>query len=150
MNETHTLEEFQAKFRVAELQVINTGAWTWSVRPDQLTLGAGIISLNRHALHLSDVALEEFGELAGLISKLEKAIKCTFNHNIMNYLMFMMDDHHVHCHVIPRYDGSRRFASLEWVDNGWPALPVMPDSQHKNRRGVIQAIQEALIAASKT
>jgi len=92
MNETNILGEFRAKFRVAELQVMNTDAWTWSVRPDQLTLGAGIISLNRYALHLSDVAPEEFAELAGLISKLENAIKCTFNHNIMNYLMFMMDD----------------------------------------------------------
>jgi len=88
--------------------------------------------------------------MAGLITKLENAIKCTFNHNIMNYLIFMMDDHHVHCHAIPRYHGSRRFASLEWVDNGWPALPVMPDSQHKNQKGVIQSVQEALIAATKT
>jgi len=148
MSETKTLDEFQSKFRVNELKVIRNSSWTWSVRPDQPTLGAGIISLNRYALHLSDVSSKEMADLAGLISTLERAIKSTFNHNIMNYLMLMMVDHHVHYHVVPRYDGTREFAGLEWVDNGWPALPVMPDSQHKNQDGVLDAIKEALISAS--
>lgn len=145
-NETETLEKFRAKFRVAELQVINTGVWTWSVRPAQPTLGAGIVSLNRYALRLSDVTPNEMADLSGLVATLERAIKASFNHNIMNYLMLMMVDHHVHYHVIPRYDGSRQFAGLEWVDNGWPALPVMPDSQHRDQEGALQAIQETLIA----
>jgi len=148
MSETKTLDEFQAKFRVNELKVIRNSSWTWSVRPDQPTLGAGIISLNRYALHLSDVSSKEMADLAVLVSTLERAIKSTFNHNIMNYLMLMMVDHHVHYHVVPRYDGTREFAGLEWVDNGWPALPVMPDSQHKNQDGVLDAIKEALISAS--
>ena len=147
MNETNTLGEFRAKFRVAELRLIDTGAWTWSVRPDQPTLGAGILSLNRHALHLSDVTPGEMAELAGLISMLESALKNTFNHNIMNYLMYMMVDHHVHWHAVPRYDGPRQFAGLEWVDNGWPALPVLPDSQHKNQADVLPSIRKALIAS---
>lgn len=150
MNETNTLEEFRAKFRVAELKVIDTGIWTWSVRPDQPTLGAGIISLNRFALHLSDVTSEDMSDLAGLISTVENSIKSTFNHNIMNYLMLMMVDHHVHYHVIPRYDGARQFSGLEWVDNGWPALPVMPDSQHKNHEGMLQSIQDSLIVSANT
>ena len=148
MSETKTLDEFQAKFRVNELKVIKNASWTWSVRPDQPTLGAGIISLNRYALHLSDVSSKEMADLAGLISTLERAIKSTFNHNIMNYLMLMMVDHHVHYHLVPRYDGIREFAGLEWVDNGWPALPVMPDSQHKNQKGILDSIKESLILAS--
>lgn len=147
MNETNTLAEFRAKFRVAELRVMDTGAWTWSVRPDQPTLGAGILSLNRHARHLSDVTPREMAELAGLISALEGALKSTFDHNIMNYLMYMMVDHHVHYHAIPRYDGPRRFADLQWVDTGWPALPDLPASQHKTRDGVLPSIQEALMAS---
>lgn len=149
MQDTNTLSEFRAKFRVAELEIVNTGAWTWSVRPDQPTLGAGILSLNRHALHLSDVTAEEMAELAGLISRLESALKRTFDHGIMNYLMYMMVDHHVHWHAVPRYDGPRRFADLHWVDNGWPALPVLPDSQHKDQPGVLQSIQHALAGSSQ-
>jgi diadenosine tetraphosphate (Ap4A) HIT family hydrolase len=150
MNETKTLSEFRAKFRVAELEVVNSGAWTWSVRPDQPTLGAGILSLNRHALHLSDVTPDEMAELAGLVSRLETAVKTTFNHNIMNYLMYMMDDHHVHWHAVPRYDGPRLFAGLAWVDNGWPALPVLPDSQHKDEPGALRSLRDALIASIVT
>lgn len=149
MSETNTLDEFKTKFRVNELTVIKNEAWTWSVRPNQPTLGSGIISLNRYALHLAEVIPDEMAKLGELIAIAERTIKIAFNHNIMNYLMLMMVDHHVHYHVIPRYDGSRLFSGLEWIDNGWPALPVMSDSQHKGQENVLQLIQEALISSSK-
>lgn len=149
MSETNTLDEFKTKFQVDELTVIRNDAWAWSVRPNQPTLGSGIISLNRYALHLSEVTPNEMAKLGELIAIAEYAIKTAFNHNIMNYLMLMMVDHHVHYHVIPRYDGSRQFSGLEWVDNGWPALPVMSDNQHKGQENVLQHIQEALISSAK-
>ena len=149
MNETNTLEEFRIKFRVDELKILEKGAWTWSVRPAQPTLGAGILSLNRYALHLSDVTPEEMFDLAELVGYLEKAIKDSFNHNIMNYLMLMMVDHQVHYHVIPRYDGIREFVDLEWVDNGWPALPVLTDNQYNNESQLLKTIQDKLINAVK-
>ncbi len=46
---TTTLAEFHEKFRVPELEVVSSAHWTWSVRPVQTTLGAGILSLNRFA-----------------------------------------------------------------------------------------------------
>jgi len=144
MNEQKGLNEFRSKFNVEELQVVNSGSWTWSVRPAQVTLGSSILSLNRYALHLSDVTPEEMAELGTLIQLMEKTIKTTFNHDIMNYLMLMMVDRHVHYHVIPRYNGIRTFSGLEWVDNGWPALPVMGDNQHKNQEEVLKDIQRAL------
>ncbi len=149
MSETNTLEEFRAKFRVEELLVVNSGSWSWSVRPAQPTLGSGILSLNRYALHLSDVTAEEMQELTGLVSTLEEAIKSTFDYNIMNYLMLMMVDHHVHYHVIPRYDGARRFSGLEWVDNGWPALPALSDNQHKGQEGILESVQDSLRSCAK-
>lgn len=145
MTETRTLEEFRAKFRVEELKVLENRSWTWSVRPAQPTLGAGILSLNRYAGKFSDVTAEEMKDLADLVGTLEGAIQRAFNHNIMNYLMLMMVDHHVHYHVIPRYEGTRSFAAREWVDNGWPALPVLADSQHPNDPGLLYLIQEKLI-----
>jgi diadenosine tetraphosphate (Ap4A) HIT family hydrolase len=149
MSETKTLAEFKSKFQVEELKIFNTKSWTWSVRSSQATLGSGILSLNRYALHLSDVTPEEMKELGEIVSKLEKAVKSAFNHNIMNYLMLMMVDHHVHYHVIPRYDGIRQFYGLDWVDNGWPALPVMGDSQHKDRSGVLLSIKNELLSVLK-
>lgn len=144
MAETRTLEEFRAKFRVEELKVLENRSWTWSVRPGQPTLGAGILSLNRHAGKFSDVTGEEMKDLAELVGTLEGAIKRAFDHAIMNYLMLMMVDHHVHYHVIPRYEETRSFAGKEWVDNGWPALPLIGDTQHADDPGLLQVIQDRL------
>ena len=148
MSQTDTLESFRSKFRVEEFLVLDSGAWSWSVRPGQPTLGAGVLSLNRYALHLSEVSSSEMAELADVIRTLERAVKTAFDYNIMNYLMLMMVDHHVHYHVIPRYDGSRRFAGVDWVDNGWPALPVLGDTQHSDEPGILASIQQALILAA--
>jgi len=148
MTETRTLEEFRAKFRVEELKLLENRSWTWSVRPGQPTLGASILSLNRYAGTFSDVTADEMQDLADLVGTLEGAIQRAFNHNIMNYLMLMMVDHHVHYHVIPRYEGTRSFAAREWADNGWPALPVLGDSQHQDDPDVLHLIQQKLIAAA--
>jgi diadenosine tetraphosphate (Ap4A) HIT family hydrolase len=144
MTSTNDLNQFKAKFQVDELKVLETEFWTWSIRPGQVTLGSSVISLNRYALHLSDVTSEEMADLSKLIKILENSLKTTFDHNIMNYLMLMMVDHHVHYHVIPRYEGIRQFAGLEWVDNGWPALPVMGDAQHVDDNELTFSIRDAL------
>lgn len=144
MTETRTLDEFRDKFRVEELKVLENRSWTWSVRPGQSTLGSGILSLNRHAGTLSEVSEAEFKDLAELVGAIEGTIKAAFDHRIMNYLMLMMVDHHVHYHVIPRYDGVRTFAGREWVDNGWPALPVLADAQHADDPELLHHIQEKL------
>ena len=149
MSETRTLNEFRMKFQVDDLKIVETPSWTWSLRPAQPTLGAGIISLNRYALRLSEVTPSEMGELSELIKTVESTIKNTFNHNIMNYLMLMMVDHHVHYHVIPRYEGVRQFGGLDWVDNGWPALPVMGDAQHKHHSTILPNIKDELLSATR-
>lgn len=144
MTETRTLEEFRAKFRVQELKVMENRSWSWSVRPGQPTLGAGILSLNHHAGRFSEVTGEEMKDLATMVGVLEGAISAAFDHAIMNYLMLMMVDHHVHYHVIPRYGTMRSFAGREWADNGWPALPVIGDSQHADDPQLLFRIQEKL------
>jgi diadenosine tetraphosphate (Ap4A) HIT family hydrolase len=150
MDHATTLNEFRSKFRVDELLVVSTDAWSWSVRPHQPTLGAGVLSLNRHALHLSDVTSQEMAELATLVAILEKAVKSAFGYDIMNYLMLMMVDRHVHYHVIPRYKEMKQFAGVDWVDNGWPTFPALRDDQHANVEGVLAEIRAALVAAMRS
>jgi len=53
MDGSQMLAGFRAKFRVDELLVARTPAWSWSVRPGQVTLGCGVLSLNRHAAQFS-------------------------------------------------------------------------------------------------
>ncbi|MCP5227076.1 HIT family protein [Accumulibacter sp.] len=147
MDESQVLAGFRAKFRVDELLVSSTPAWSWSVRPGQATLGAGVLSLNRHAASLSDVSGAEMAELAALVGTLEKAVRSVFAYDIINYLMLMMVDHQVHFHVIPRYQGARQFAGLEWLDSGWPTVPALSVSQHADQEDILPRIRQALASA---
>lgn len=143
--DNETLKLFNEKFKVQELTIYKNEAWTWSVRPTQPTLGSGILSLNRYALYMSEVTSEEMKKLGEIIEIIEKTAKQTFNYNIMNYLMLMMVDHHVHYHVIPRYDSVKEFDEQQWVDNGWPAIPVLGDNQHSDNSEILFNIKKALI-----
>jgi diadenosine tetraphosphate (Ap4A) HIT family hydrolase len=138
------LQEFYAKFRVAELLILESSHWTWSVRPSQPTLGAGVIALKRHALRLAEVTAGEMGDLAGVVQQVEARLSRCFRHQIMNYLMLMMVDHHVHFHALPRYDGPREFAGLPWIDAGWPALPAFGDAQHPDSPEALLEIRRVL------
>jgi len=144
MDSSILFNEFKIKFNVDEYTIFKNKSWTWSLRPAQPTLGSGIISLNRYALQLSEVTPNEMKDLGALIQVVEKTTKETFNYDVMNYLMLMMVDHHVHYHVIPRYNGIRIFDHLEWVDNGWPAIPVLTDNQYKdlpeNRKTILKQL----------
>ncbi len=99
MSETKTFVEFKEKFRVDEFKILEKGAWSWSVRPAQPTLGSGILSLNRYALHLSEVTPEEMADLGELIGQLEKTVKTIFDYNIMNYFcsVFYFQYGFIHC-----------------------------------------------------
>jgi len=138
------LQEFYAKFRVAELLILESRHWTWSVRPAQPTLGAGVLALRRHALRLAEVTAEEMGDLATMVQQVEARLARCFRHQIMNYLMLMMVDHHVHFHALPRYDGPREFAGLTWIDGGWPALPAFGDAQHAGSPEALLEIRRVL------
>jgi len=144
--ETHTLQEFKEKFKVDELTIFKNDSWTWSVRPGQPTLGSCVLSLNRYALEMSELTEKEMKDLGKIIQTLEKLVKKTFNYNIMNYLMLMMVDHHVHYHVIPRFDSEREFEGLKWNDNGGPALPVLGDNQHNTSPDILKKIQSILLS----
>ncbi|MEF8714976.1 MAG: HIT family protein [Accumulibacter sp.] len=147
MDGSQTLAGFRAKFRVDELLVAKTPAWSWSVRPGQATLGCGVLSLNRHAAQFSEVTAAEMADLSGLLGKLERAVQSAFGYDRINYLMLMMVDHQVHFHVIPRYAASRQFAGLEWVDPGWPAFPALTEQQHDRQADILALIHQELQAA---
>lgn len=144
MTNSQKLSDFRSKFKIDDLAIISIGSWTWSLRPAQATLGTGILSLNRYALKLSELNSSEYEDMHKIISVIEQSLNSAFNYNILNYLALMMVDHHVHFHVIPRYDSERKFAELSWVDNGWPALPNVMDSQHGDNADILPQIRDHL------
>jgi diadenosine tetraphosphate (Ap4A) HIT family hydrolase len=147
MDELQVLADFRSKFRVDELLVAHNEAWSWSVRPGQVTLAAGIVSLNRHAARFAEVTAPEMAALAEIVGSLEHALRSAFDYQAINYLMLMMVDHHVHFHVIPRYAGPRSFAGVQWVDRGWPTAPVLAEAQHADRPELPALLQQQLQAA---
>lgn len=140
-------KEFNQKFKIDELKIYETEYWTWSLRPVQATLGAGVLSLKRECPVFSDLNQEEFCDLKNIIKVIEKTLKITFNYEIMNYLMLMMVDKQVHYHVIPRYERTIDFAGISWQDSGWPGVPNLAGNETDiNKLHEIQnAIKEDLI-----
>jgi diadenosine tetraphosphate (Ap4A) HIT family hydrolase len=143
---TTTLVEFHEKFRVPELEVVRGDHWTWSVRPAQPTLGAGILSLNRFATSLGDLSTGEGADLAVVVAKVEGALRRFSAPARMNYLMLMMVDAHVHFHVLPRYGEVREEAGQQWSDASWPGPPGLGDDANLGGSETLLAIRDSLRA----
>ncbi len=119
------LTEFQAKFKVKEYKIYETKHWIWSLRPHQATLGAGILSLKRECPAFSELKSEEYADLNNIIKVIEPALMKAFNYDVINYLMLMMFDKHVHYHIFPRYETSIEISGKTWKDENWPAIPPL-------------------------
>ncbi len=139
-----TFDEFTANFQVPELTVVRTRHWTWSVRPIQATLGAGVLSLNRFSTSLADLTADEGADLSVIVPRVDGALRRWIAPDKMNYLMLMMVDAHVHFHVLPRFAHSRTFAGVEWVDRGWPAQPQLNANADFGDVGELQLVRDTL------
>lgn len=118
-----SLVEFKQKFKVEDLKIYESSYWVWSLRPHQSVFGAGILSLKRGCQFLSQLEVEEFGDLKNIITVIEATLKEILNYDVINYLMLMMVDKHVHYHVFPRFKDKRNILGDVWIDETWPAVP---------------------------
>jgi diadenosine tetraphosphate (Ap4A) HIT family hydrolase len=119
------LNEFKEKFKVNEYKIYDSEHWIWSLRPHQATIGAGILSLKRECLTFSELNPEEFTDLNNIIKVIEPTLKKAFDYDVINYLMLMMFDKHVHYHIFPRYENSVEALDKTWKDENWPAIPAL-------------------------
>lgn len=140
------LDDFNNKFNVNNLKIHETEHWIWSLRPVQVTLGAGVLSLKRECPVFSELNQAEFSDLGNIIKIIEKTLKNTFDYDIMNYLMLMMVDKQVHYHMIPRYERTIDFCGLSWEDSGWPGVPNLAgeETEHKVLNEIQDIIKETL------
>jgi len=97
--------------------------WVVLLRPDQITLGSMVLANKSEANALSELDAEAFTELSEVIRDLERALRSTFSHDKINYLLLMMVDKHVHFHVLPRYAEVREFEGASFEDSSWPGPP---------------------------
>ncbi|MDB4178059.1 HIT family protein [Gammaproteobacteria bacterium] len=99
--------------------------WHLLLRNDQVTLGSLVLIEKSFKNKYSEISSSSFIEFGEIIKKIEPALNKLFSYKKINYLMLMMRDDEVHYHIIPRYSEAKNFNSIEFIDNGWPALPDM-------------------------
>ena len=99
--------------------------WVVLLRPAQVTLGSLVLAAKSDATAFGQLPPSAHAELATVSREIEATLTAEVSYQKINYLMLMMVDPHVHFHVIPRYEGVRRFEELDLADAGWPGPPDM-------------------------
>ena len=99
--------------------------WVVLVRPAQVTLGSLVLADKSQATAYGDLPAEAFAEQGRVVAAIERALSQFCGYERINYLMLMMVDPNVHIHVIPRYEGARRWNGTDFPDEGWPGVPQL-------------------------
>jgi len=133
------------KFGYPDTLIRDGKYWSVLLRPQQATLGALVLVCKEDVLRYSAISPAAFVEQGEMIAGIESMLSQAFGYLRINYLMLMMVDPHVHFHVLPRYDSTREFAGVEFVDAGWPALPQLaagPAPDAPLRQQLIRHLQQ--------
>lgn len=118
------------------------GYWVVVVRPDQPTLGSLVLICKEAARSFGGISAEAFAEQKQVISDIESVLnQPPFGYRFINYLMLMMQDPHVHYHVVPRYFKDKMFKGGKFPDKPGP-----PDLSVKAKLGpnTLQQLTETL------
>lgn len=130
--------EFAEKFEIEKLQITKVGSWIISLRPEQVTLGSLILSLERTCFSLGELTQQEGTDLSKAFEVIDQLLKKTFKPDKINYLALMMVDDQVHFHVMPRYSSVIQFDGKEYADENWPKPPVLTDLFSLSERELLQ------------
>lgn len=136
----------EIKFGDPHTRIAQTECWTVLLRPKQPTLASLVLVCREPVQAFAELSPQAFAELRGVVRRVEAAARELTAYQRINYLMLMMVDPDVHFHVIPRYEGMRRFAGGEYPDAGWPGPPrleLAATPQGEARAALIQALREA-------
>jgi len=115
----------ETKFGDPGARLAQTDCWTVLLRPRQPTLGSLVLICREPVRALADVSPQAYAELRDVVRGIETVLREVVAYERINYLMLMMVDPDVHFHVIPRYEGARRFGRAEFPDAGWPGPPAL-------------------------
>ena len=123
MNNKKKHESILEKFGFPNSVIMEYKHWYWLLRPEQITLGSGIIITKDFCPSLTELEKNKFDELFCIYNDVEKKLKEKFNFDKINYLMLMMKDPTLHYHVIPRYSSESIFMDNCFIDKGYPGIP---------------------------
>lgn len=125
MAETAPKTATEIKFGDPASRVAQTDHWTVLLRPKQPALGSLVLICREPVRAFADVSPQAYADMREVIRCIEATLREVVRYERINYLMLMMVDPDVHFHVIPRYEGTRRFGNTEFPDAGWPGPPVL-------------------------
>ncbi|MEI7464141.1 MAG: HIT family protein [Burkholderiales bacterium] len=131
----------EIKFGDPGSRVAQTEHWTVLLRPKQPTLGSLVLICREPVRAFADVSPNAYADMRAVIRRIECALRDVVRYERINYLMLMMVDPDVHFHVIPRYEGVRRFGNTDFPDAGWPGPPMLDAAVSPDA-----ATKEALLA----
>jgi diadenosine tetraphosphate (Ap4A) HIT family hydrolase len=134
-----------AKFGYPATLIREFDHWVMLVRPAQVTLGSLVLAATSEATAYGDLPAEAFAEQGRIVAAMERAVRDFSRYQRINYLMLMMVDPHVHFHVIPRYEGSRRWLGMDFPDRGWPGPPDLKSAVSLDAEqiaGLVAALQD--------
>jgi diadenosine tetraphosphate (Ap4A) HIT family hydrolase len=117
------------KFGFPETLVREYAHWVVLLRPAQVTLGSLVLVAKGDATAFGALPADAYAELARITGEVEATLSAEVDYQRVNYLMLMMVDPHVHFHIIPRYEGARRFEELTLMDIGWPGPPDLKSAE---------------------
>lgn len=136
----------ELKFGDPGTRIAQTDYWSVLLRPRQPTLGSLVLVCREEAKAFGDLSPAAFADLQPVVKRIEAALRAVVGYERINYLMLMMVDPDVHCHVIPRYSTAREFAGASFPDKGWPGPPALepavvpePATSEALRRRLIEA-----------
>lgn len=130
---------FKEKFAIEELKIIEYKSWTWSLRPEQPTIGSTIISNNQNYTSFASLSPTDIIDYALFIKEIDKSLRKSLNPDKINYLTLMMIDDNLHTHIIPRYKKIKLYEENYYKDKAWPKLPnligenITLDKKQKNK-----------------
>jgi len=116
--------------------------WVVLLRPAQPTLGSLILAAKSDSTAFGELPAGAHTELKLASRTIEKALTKFVNFSKINYLMLMMVDPHVHFHVLPRYEGTRDWAGLEFRDAGWPKAPNLGEAVELSETEIRNLVDE--------
>jgi len=125
-----------AKFDYPSTLIAERDHWVVLVRAQAVTLGSLILATKGEATAYGALSAEAFAEQAALVKAIEAALASFVQYEKINYLMLMMVDPHVHFHIIPRYEGTRKFNGTSYADAGWPGMPDLSNARKLDRQTI--------------
>jgi diadenosine tetraphosphate (Ap4A) HIT family hydrolase len=97
--------------------VLREGAlWRVALNRNQDLLGKAVLVLRREADDVLDVTGEEWASFTEELRRVRAAVDALFRPDAWNHAFLMNADPQVHCHVVPRYAGERRWKDQVFTD----------------------------------